>query len=282
VKNHAYPAVCVAIAVMIAAGGYLAGERHLFAPSPLAAADDCQTFPETGWQVCGAFLNYWKTHGGLAQQGYPISSTFQEKSETDGKTYTVQYFERAVFEAHPENQPPNDVLLSLLGSQKYKAKYGSGVPASVAPPASPSSGTADAADVHLPATSGSTGKVVYTDNSSSGAITFVRFVDPAKSTNQFEQPQAGNKYVAMEVIIQNTGTVDVSLSVYPYLLRATDGFEYPGDQESGVGQPITTDRLTPGGKRQGFVVFEVPSGAKPKFVRYKPDGAKYAIYFDFG
>ena len=44
----------------------------------------------------------------------------QEKSEIDGKTYTVQYFERAVFEYHPENSPPHDVLLSLLGDPRYK------------------------------------------------------------------------------------------------------------------------------------------------------------------
>lgn len=107
---------------------YYAGAHHAFAPSQLAAADDCQSFPQMGFQVCGDFLAYWKANGGLAQQGYPISPTFQEKSETDGKTYTVQYFERAVFEAHPENQPPYNVLLSLLGSQKYKAKYPNGVP----------------------------------------------------------------------------------------------------------------------------------------------------------
>src|SRR3954451_21989965 len=73
------------------------------------------TFPETGHTVSGRFLDYWTNHGGLAQQGYPISEPMQETSDTDGKTYTVQYFERAVFEMHPENQPPNDVLLSLLG-----------------------------------------------------------------------------------------------------------------------------------------------------------------------
>ena len=33
-------------------------------------------------------------------------------SDLDGKSYTVQYFERAVFELHPENQPPFNVLLS--------------------------------------------------------------------------------------------------------------------------------------------------------------------------
>jgi hypothetical protein len=79
--------------------------------------------------VCGKFLQYWNTHGGLAQQGYPISSTFQEQSDVDGKTYTVQYFERAQFESHPENQPPYDVLLSLLGTMAAKQRYPNGTPA---------------------------------------------------------------------------------------------------------------------------------------------------------
>lgn len=81
-------------------------------------------FAETGHRVGGKFLEYWQKNGGLAQQGYPISDEFQEKSDLDGKTYTVQYFERAVFELHPENQAPYDVLLSQLGAFRYKDLYG--------------------------------------------------------------------------------------------------------------------------------------------------------------
>lgn len=88
------------------------------------AQASCQTFPETGKTVCGRFLQYWQSHGGLAQQGLPISDALGEVSDVDGKTYTVQYFERAVFEYHPENQPPHDVLLSLLGALRLKEKYG--------------------------------------------------------------------------------------------------------------------------------------------------------------
>jgi hypothetical protein len=80
------------------------------------AQGDSRTFPETGKTVKGKFLAYWNQHGGLPQQGFPISDEMQEKSDTDGKTYTVQYFERAVFELHPENQAPYDVLLGRLGS----------------------------------------------------------------------------------------------------------------------------------------------------------------------
>ncbi len=80
-------------------------------------------FPETSKRLGGKFLDYWQSHGGLAQQGYPISDEFQEKSDLNGQTYTVQYFERAVFELHPENQPPYDVLLSQLGTFRYKDLY---------------------------------------------------------------------------------------------------------------------------------------------------------------
>src|SRR6478672_13807190 len=89
---------------------------------------DVQTFAETGKTVRGLFLDYWNAHGGLAQQGFPISEEIQEKSDTDGKFYTVQYFERAVMEYHPENSAPNNVLLSLLGNFLYKQKYPDGAP----------------------------------------------------------------------------------------------------------------------------------------------------------
>ena len=93
-------------------------------PAPLTIpGTGSQTFPETGKSVTGIFLDYWKQHGGLAQQGYPISGLLTEKSPLDGKTYTVQYFERAVFEYHPENQAPNDVLLSQLGTFRYQQVY---------------------------------------------------------------------------------------------------------------------------------------------------------------
>jgi predicted metalloprotease len=63
----------------------------------------------------------------LAQQGYPISDEFTEVSDLDGQPYRVQYFERAVFEYHPENTgTPHDVLLSQLGTFRFQARYYAG------------------------------------------------------------------------------------------------------------------------------------------------------------
>ena len=88
----------------------------------------CQFFPETGHNVCGDILAAWRANGlefdgrrgksaaeSLALFGLPLSDAQTEMIE--GKEYTVQWFERARFELHPENAPPYDVLLGLLGRE---------------------------------------------------------------------------------------------------------------------------------------------------------------------
>jgi hypothetical protein len=92
-------------------------------PSQSINQTNAAYFTQTGHYVGGSFLKYWQEHGGVAQQGYPISDEFSEVSPLDGKTYTVQYFERAVFELHPENTAPYDVLLSHLGTFRYESQY---------------------------------------------------------------------------------------------------------------------------------------------------------------
>jgi uncharacterized delta-60 repeat protein len=110
-------------------------------PAPTATSTpsptDSRFFHETGHSLKGLFLKYWNEHGGLAQQGYPITEEIQEVSDTDGKVYTMQYFERAVFEYHPENQPPFNVLLSLLGAFYYNEKYSGNAPNQHANPDNP-------------------------------------------------------------------------------------------------------------------------------------------------
>jgi hypothetical protein len=93
---------------------------------PTATASASRLFPQTGHTVQGAFLDYWDQHGGVAQFGYPLIEEVSAISPLDGRSYMVQYFERAEFEAHPENQPPYDILLSQLGRFRYQARYPTG------------------------------------------------------------------------------------------------------------------------------------------------------------
>lgn len=70
-----------------------------------------QWFGETGFYIGGAFWEFWRERGGLPIFGYPLTNELRE----DGRI--VQYFERAVFEWHPENATPHHVLLRRLGAQ---------------------------------------------------------------------------------------------------------------------------------------------------------------------
>jgi hypothetical protein len=75
-------------------------------------------FPESGHTLGGAFRGFWQGRGGLAAFGFPISEELGEISPQDGKFYTVQYFQRARFEYHPENAgTPYEVQLGQLGRQ---------------------------------------------------------------------------------------------------------------------------------------------------------------------
>jgi len=78
----------------------------------------CRYFPETGHNLCGAFLDYWRSHGlefdgrrgyseaeSLALFGYPVTEN------ENG----VQWFQRARFEDHGAA----GVLLGLLGNEVY-------------------------------------------------------------------------------------------------------------------------------------------------------------------
>ncbi len=94
------------------------------APGQHASSTNPRLFPETGKTLGGLFRTYWETHGGLAQQGYPISDEFTEVSTLDGQPHTVQYFQRAVFEYHPEYAgTPHAVLLAQLGTYRYRELY---------------------------------------------------------------------------------------------------------------------------------------------------------------
>lgn len=91
---------------------------------------DCVFFP-TGHTACGKFLTYWQSHGlefgdagisyreSLALFGYPISQPFTNPQSG----LTVQYFERARFEYHPQFAgTSNEIELGLLGQQAVTNK----------------------------------------------------------------------------------------------------------------------------------------------------------------
>jgi VanW like protein len=92
-------------------------------------------FPESGHTLGGAFRGFWQGRGGLSAFGYPISEELGEVNQQDGQFYTVQYFERARFEYHPQNAgTPYEVLLGQLGRQFLNERPAAQAATAPAPP----------------------------------------------------------------------------------------------------------------------------------------------------
>ncbi|HET8631807.1 MAG TPA: hypothetical protein VFL91_30655 [Thermomicrobiales bacterium] len=94
------------------------------ADPPAARRAGATYFDTTGHNVAPDVAAYWQANGGLDQFGFPLTEEIQQRLD-DGKVYTVQYFERARFERHPENPPPYDIELGqfgrrILGGLPYK------------------------------------------------------------------------------------------------------------------------------------------------------------------
>ncbi len=99
------------------------GFPKLLPPPPGSTTASFRTyFPETGHYLAFRFKEYWEKRGGLSIYGFPVSEEFSETSPIDGKTYIVQYFERARFEYHPEAPAEYQVQLSLLGAEWLKRR----------------------------------------------------------------------------------------------------------------------------------------------------------------
>jgi hypothetical protein len=82
----------------------------------LESSQGCDFFPETGFQVCYSFLEFFRKHGGVAQFGYPISN-FEDRN---GRV--VQYFQIASLEWRPDLPPGKQVVVGNLGPQYFDVR----------------------------------------------------------------------------------------------------------------------------------------------------------------
>lgn len=112
------------------------------------------------------------------------------------------------------------------------------------------------------ATIGSTITLAGNDPGAQVAVTVVTVANPAKGASDYITPKAGNKYVAVQVRLRNTGRAgyDDSPSNGAKVVDV-QGQQYEAttdDITAGPSLPADT-KIAPGGMVLGFLVFEVPA-----------------------
>ena len=121
------PGALVASSVPVPAASYVnsrfpereAAEVPPTASLALTTATDASKLylGETGHYISGAFLTFWHAQGETAVFGLPLSESFNQNN------HTVQLFEKALLELHPEEtDPKNQVQIAFLGRQLTDAR----------------------------------------------------------------------------------------------------------------------------------------------------------------
>jgi len=136
-------------------------------------------------------------------------------------------------------------------------------------------------DVHATLAEGQTAELV--DGKEVYRLTLERVVDGAVSMNSFQRPKEGNRYLLFSIVVENAGTRAHVITASDFQLRTASGFDYdpvfaPVGFEEGEG---LSQEVGPGGKTRGIVVFEIPEGEQPLFLKFDPNPFTSAeLYFD--
>ncbi|MCC7087826.1 MAG: DUF4352 domain-containing protein [Chloroflexi bacterium] len=138
-------------------------------------------------------------------------------------------------------------------------------------------------DVRVSLAIGASGAIAPEGNGSKKSkVTILQVVDNVPSTNQFIQPAAGKKWIGLEVEVENVGTAQVTS--LDWTLRDTTDQEHertPWTGAEGSAIDIVYHDLTPGGKKRGWIYFEVDQAAGIKWLRADPNPfLANDLYFD--
>jgi hypothetical protein len=90
---------------------------------PIAGIPKHPFFQLGGRNVSDIFLRFWRTHGGAANLGMPISDELhQMNGDGTGNSYQVQFFDKARIEYHPELHGSAVVQLGKLGDELLRRR----------------------------------------------------------------------------------------------------------------------------------------------------------------
>lgn len=105
-------------------------------------------------------------------------------------------------------------------------------------------------------------------------VTILKVIDPAKPTGDFDKPDPGTRWVAVQMKIENSGTVvieDAPLNGLTAIDGAGQQFD-PYVTGTAIGGPqLGTIKISGGDARTGFLVFKVPTASKLVKIQFALD-----------
>ncbi|MGE0602120.1 MAG: DUF4352 domain-containing protein [Dehalococcoidia bacterium] len=137
-------------------------------------------------------------------------------------------------------------------------------------------------DVHVALATGSSGEIAPERNGSKQQrVTILQIANDVSSVTPLLVPAAGKRWVGFEVLVENIGSKQVNSM--DWTLRDSKDIEHDRRYftgASGTEVDIGYNDLSPGGKKQGWVYFEIDADASVKWLRADPNPfLAYDLYF---
>lgn len=102
-----------------------------------------------------------------------------------------------------------------------------------------------------------------------GKTMAVNAVAPYTSGNQFLAPKSGNKFVTVDITLQNNAKDPYTYNALEFKLH--DNQDYGYDEAVSDKTPaLSTGTIQPGEKTRGFITFEIPTDNTPAKLVYTP------------
>ena len=97
----------------------------------------------------------------------------------------------------------------------------------------------------------------------------MKIVDPAKSGNEFFQPEQGFRYVGIRLRLENISEVVYNDSPSNgAVVVDTDDQGFDASFFDAVEPSLGSLKIAPGDRRAGFITFEVPKNAKLRTLQF--------------
>ena len=199
----------------------------------------------------------------LRENGAITDDELQERRKAVLAQYTA---------SRPKNKGGRIFIWGLMGCVGILAAIGLAVVAV--------GGRSSGTDAHAAFAQGASA-TVSTAGSVKLKLTISKITDPATSSNEFEQPKSGDRWVTIALVIENVGSAGSDGGAFT--LRTKDGSEYDQTYVSGIGANDLRflEDLISGDKRNGVVAFDIPQAAKVDWLKFVPNpNAKGDLYFD--
>lgn len=89
-------------------------------------------------------------------------------------------------------------------------------------------------------------------------------------SNEFLQPKYKNRYVSVDVSVENDGTEAINVNPFDFILQDSNSYSY--DNAPTTKKPnLTLTTIQPGRKIRGFISYEVPKDALGFELIYTPN-----------